>query len=119
MGVVFPAANGMGGDLFAIVYEAKSGRLYGLNASGWAPAGMSIALVKEKERVTEKMPQKGIHAVTVAGCVEGWHQLLTRFGRKKFADVLAPAIAYAETGFPVTELIAWSGNSLKKDPNAA
>src|SRR5947207_757514 len=71
MGVVYPGANGIGGDLFAIIYDAKSGKLYGLNASGWAPAGLSIALVKEKEKVTDKMPQKGIHAVTVAGCVEG------------------------------------------------
>ena len=116
MGVVYPAANGMGGDLFAIVYEAKTGKLYGLNASGWAPAATSIALVKERAKVTEKMPQSGIHAVTVPGCVEGWEKLLTRFGRKKFADVLAPAIAYAEKGFPVTELIAWSGGS-KREPN--
>ena len=116
MGVVYPAANGMGGDLFAIVYEAETGKLYGLNASGWAPAATSIALVKERAKVTEKMPQSGIHAVTVPGCVEGWEKLLTRFGRKKFADVLAPAIAYAEKGFPVTELIAWSGGS-KREPN--
>ena len=116
MGVVYPAANGMGGDLFAIVYEAKTGKLFGLNASGWAPAATSIALVKERAKVTEKMPQSGIHAVTVPGCVEGWEKLLTRFGRKKFADVLAPAIAYAEKGFPVTELIAWSGGS-KREPN--
>ncbi|MDO8540079.1 MAG: gamma-glutamyltransferase [Opitutaceae bacterium] len=119
MGVVYPAANGLGGDLFAIIYEAKTGKLHGLNASGWAPAGMSIAQVKAKTGATDKMPQKGIHAVTVGGCAEGWDKLLTRFGRKKFSDVLAPAIAYAEGGFPVTEMIAWSGGSLKQDPNAA
>ncbi len=124
MGVVYPAANGIGGDLFAIIYEAKSGEVYGLNASGWAPAGMTIALAKAQPPATPKdagkMPQRGIHAVTVPGCVDGWEQLLTRFGRKKFAEVLAPAIAYAERGYPVTELIAWRGSTAqKKDANFA
>jgi gamma-glutamyltranspeptidase / glutathione hydrolase len=124
MGVVAPAMNGIGGDLFAIIYEARSGKVFGLNASGWAPAGMSIALAKQHAPTTgkdaDKMPQKGIHSVTVPGCVEGWDKLLARFGRKRFSDVLAPAIAYADTGFPITELVAssWGATLLKRDPNA-
>jgi gamma-glutamyltranspeptidase / glutathione hydrolase len=124
MGVVAPAMNGMGGDLFALVYEAKSGKLYGLNASGWAPAGMNLALMKEHSpksgKDAGKMPQAGIHSVTVPGCVEGWEKLLTRFGRKKFPEVLAAAIAYAEDGFPVAELTSrsWGATLLKKDANA-
>jgi gamma-glutamyltranspeptidase/glutathione hydrolase len=119
MGVVAPMMNGMGGDLFALVYEAKSGQIYGLNASGWAPEALTIEFLKNKG--TNKMPQNGIHSVTVPGCVEGWEKLLTRFGRKKFPEVLAPAIAYAEEGYPVTELVssAWGTTLLKRDPNAA
>jgi gamma-glutamyltranspeptidase/glutathione hydrolase len=117
MGVVAPAMDGIGGDLFAIVYEAKSGRLFGLNASGWSPAGLTPEFFRAKQITT--MPTRGIHAVTVPGCVEGWEKLLGRFGRKRLPEVLAAAIAYAEEGFPVTELIAW-GNSalLRGDPNA-
>lgn len=120
MGLVAPHSNGIGGDLFAIVYDAKSGKLYGLNASGWAPAGMSIELLKKKG-ITQ-MPQDGIYSVTVPGAVDGWDKLLSRFGRMKFADVLAPAIRYAEEGFPLTE---WSGlrwiggeKALARDPVA-
>ncbi|HEU0038796.1 MAG TPA: gamma-glutamyltransferase [Verrucomicrobiae bacterium] len=104
MGVVGPMANGIGGDLFAIVYEAKSDKLYGLNASGWAPAGLSIEFLKAKG-ITE-MPSNGIHSVTVPGCVDGWQKLLDRFGRKEMASVLAPAIRLAEEGFPVTEIFS-------------
>lgn len=117
MGVVSPGANGIGGDLFAIVYEAKSGRLIGLNASGWAPSGLSPEFFAGK-KITA-MPQRGIHAVTVPGCVEGWEKLLSRFGRKKFPEVLAAAIAYAEEGFPVTDLVAWSNSTTRSDPNGA
>src|SRR6266513_1431911 len=102
MGVVAPMMNGIGGDLFAIVYEAKTGKLYGVNASGWAPANLSIdKLTKAGHRT---MPQRGIDAVTVPGTVEGWDKLLSRYGTKKFTDVLAPAIRYADEGFPVSEL---------------
>lgn len=120
MGLVAPHSNGIGGDLFAIVYDAKSGKLYGLNASGWAPAGMSIDFLKKKGVTT--MPPGGIFTVSVPGAVEGWDKLLSRFGRMKFAEVLAPAIHYAEEGFPVTE---WSGQRwfdgekvLRNDPVA-
>src|SRR3954464_9302325 len=77
MGVVGPMANGIGGDLFAIVYEAKSGKLYGLNASGWAPAGLTRQLLETKG--FSKMPQSGIYSVTVPGAVDGWDKLARRF----------------------------------------
>ncbi len=118
MGVVSPGMNGIGGDLFAIVYEAKSGRIFGLNASGWSPAGLTQEFFRAKGIAV--MPQHGIQAVTVPGCVDGWEKLLTRFGRKKFPEVLAAAIAHAEEGFPVTDHVAWSASSsLRSDPNAA
>lgn len=117
MGVVGPMANGIGGDLFAIVYEAKSGKLYGLNASGWAPSGLSIEFLKSKG-ITE-MPEKEIHSVTVPGCVDGWQKLLDRFGRKKMSSVLAPAIRLADEGFPVTEIFSsyWVGSEKKLRQN--
>ncbi|HEV2489113.1 MAG TPA: gamma-glutamyltransferase [Candidatus Acidoferrales bacterium] len=101
MGVVEPMMNGMGGDLFAIVYDAKSGKLYGLNASGWAPKGLTPEYLQAKG--VTKMPQHGIDSVTVPGAVDGWTKLLTRFGTMKFEQVLAPAIHYAREGFPVPE----------------
>jgi gamma-glutamyltranspeptidase/glutathione hydrolase len=121
MGVVEPMMNGIGGDLFAIVYDAKSGKLYGLNASGWAPAGLSIEFLKSKG--IAKMPQAGIQSVTVPGAVDGWSKLIARFGTKKFSELLAPAIYYAREGFPVPEWDAayWADevDLLKQDKNAA
>ncbi|MBI4325516.1 MAG: gamma-glutamyltransferase [Chloroflexi bacterium] len=121
MGVLAPMMCGIGGDLFAIVYEAETGQLYGLNASGWAPADLSLELLKNKGFTN--MPQGGIHSVTVPGAVEGWDRLLKRFGRLKFSQVLAPAIRYAKEGVPVPELVAayWKGSEtlLRKDTNAA
>ena len=108
MGVVEPMMNGMGGDLFAIVYDAKTGKLYGLNASGWAPAKLTVAFLKAKG--ITKMPGFGIDSVTVPGAVDGWSKLLARFGTRKLSEVLAPAITYARDGFPVPEWDAayWS-----------
>jgi gamma-glutamyltranspeptidase/glutathione hydrolase len=121
MGVVEPMMNGMGGDLFAIVYDAKTGKLYGLNASGWAPAKLSVELLKSKAATA--MPVSGIQAVTVPGAVDGWSKLLSRFGTKKFSEVLAPAIYYAREGFPVPEWDAlyWADTEklLKQNENAA
>jgi gamma-glutamyltranspeptidase/glutathione hydrolase len=97
--------NGMGGDLFAIVYIAKTGKLYGLNASGWSPAKLTIGFLQAKG--TTKMPEFGIDSVTVPGAVDGWSKLLSRFGTRKLSEVLAPAIAYARDGFPVPE---WDAN---------
>jgi len=120
MGLVGPMANGIGGDLFAIVYEAKSGKIYGLNASGWSPAAQSIEFIKG-QGFTTNMPQWGIHSVTVPGCVDGWEKLLGRFGRKKLKEVLAPSIHLAEEGFPVTEIFSsyWLDSEKKLRTNAA
>ncbi len=104
MTVVAPMWNGIGGDLFAIVYDAKSGKYYGLNASGWAPAGQSLERLRAKG--LREMPMHGIEPVTVPGAVDGWQKLLDRFGKKKMNEVLAPAIQIAEDGYPVTEWIA-------------
>jgi gamma-glutamyltranspeptidase/glutathione hydrolase len=104
MTVVAPMWNGIGGDLFAIVYDAKSGKYYGLNASGWAPAAQSIERLREKG--LHDMPARGIEPVTVPGSVDGWQKLLDRFGKKKMSEVLAPAIQAAEDGYTVTEWIA-------------
>jgi gamma-glutamyltranspeptidase / glutathione hydrolase len=101
MGVVEPMMNGIGGDLFAIVYDAKANKLYGLNASGWAPKGLTIAFL-DKQGI-KSMPQKGIHSVTVPGTVDGWQKLADKFGRKKLSDDLAAAIKTARDGFPVPE----------------
>jgi gamma-glutamyltranspeptidase/glutathione hydrolase len=121
MGLVAPMNDGIGGDLFAIVYEAKTGKLYGLNASGWAPAALTADYLLGKG--IKSMPQRGINSVTVPGAVEGWDQLLKRFGTKKLADLLAPSIAIAENGFPVGEVVQayWrdSENALKADEPAA
>ncbi len=104
MGLVAPMNDGIGGDLFAIVYEAKTGKLYGLNASGWAPKGLTADFLRAQGLT--RMPGRGIHSVTVPGAVNGWQKLLTRFGRMKLAGVLAPAIDYAEAGFPVGEVVS-------------
>jgi len=112
MGVVEPMSDGMGGDLFAIVYEAKTGKLYGLNASGWAPTGLTIEAL-ERQKIA-KMPQKGIYSVTVPGAVAGWYMMRTKFGTMPLDRILAPAIYYAENGFPVTEIIGASWQSATK-----
>jgi len=109
LGVTEPMMNGMGGDLFAIYWDAKSGKLYGLNSSGWAPKGQSIARLKAKGATA--MPLYGIDAVTVPGAVAGWQALHARFGRAPWKDLFQPAIFYAERGYPVPELIHgfWEG----------
>src|SRR5713226_1410574 len=103
LGVTEPMMNGIGGDLFAIYWDAKTGKLYGLNASGWAPQALTIEHLKAKGATS--MPQAGIDAVTVPGVVAGWSQLHDRFGQLPWKDVFQPAIFYAEQGFPVPELI--------------
>ena len=119
LGVLEPDMNGMGGDLFAIYWDAKTGKLYGLNASGWAPKGLTIEYLKSKD--VTKMPETGIDTVTVPGAVEGWNKLHERFGRMAWKDLFAPAIFYGENGFAVQELIDtdWQGAArakLKVDP---
>src|SRR5437899_1723240 len=110
LGLVEPQSNGIGGDLFAIVSDATTGALTGLNASGWAPAGLTPGLLRS--RGISEMPATGIHTVTVPGAVAGWHALHRRFGALPFADLLAPAIAYADQGFPVSEVIAAAWEAL-------
>lgn len=119
LGVMEPDMNGIGGDLFAIYWDAKSGKLYGLNASGWAPKALTIDYLKSKG-VTQ-MPEGGIDTVTVPGAVEGWNKLHERFGHMAWGDLFAPAIFYADNGFAVQELIgmdwrAAAGAKLKTDP---
>jgi len=121
MGLVAPMSNGIGGDLFAIVYDAKSDKLYGLNASGWAPAGLTIEFLRSKGMKT--MPYQGIHSVTVPGAVDGWAKLQQRFGTLPLQELLDPTIHYAEEGFPVAEQVSalWAGEEklLKSEPAAA
>jgi gamma-glutamyltranspeptidase/glutathione hydrolase len=109
MGVVAPMMNGVGGDLFAIIYDAASGELHGLNASGYAPAALTIERLRASGITS--MPQTGINSVTVPGAVAGWSTLGARFGRLPLGEVLSPAIQIAETGFPVPEITAaqWRG----------
>ncbi len=103
LGVVEPMMNGIGGDLFAIYYEAKTGKLYGLNASGWAPKALTIEHLKAKG-ITQ-MPQLGIDSVTVPGAVDGWQKLHDRFGKLPWRALFAPAIFYAGHGYPVPEIV--------------
>ncbi|MFN7923458.1 MAG: gamma-glutamyltransferase [Bryobacteraceae bacterium] len=118
--VVEPMMNGIGGDLFAIVRDGKTGKLSGLNASGWAPKLLTTEFLKKAGHWT--MPQDGIHSVTVPGCVDGWEKLHKKFGRLPWADLFQPAIYYAKNGYPLTELIqgSWAGAMVKlnADDNA-
>jgi len=120
MGVLAPHSNGLGGDLFAIVYEASTRRLYGLNASGWSPAALTIDWLRK--RGIEQTTLSGVHSVTIPGVVDGWDKLLRRFGRLQFRDLLAYAVHYAREGFPVTEWSSqrWSASegTLRDDPSA-
>ena len=113
LGVVEPMSCGIGGDLFAIVWDAKSKKLYGLNASGRAPGATSIEFFRSKG--LKLIPESGPLSWSVPGCVDGWDQLRQRFGSKPWGDLLAPAIAYAEGGFPVSEIIgaSWKGSEAK------
>ena len=121
LGLVEPVSNGIGGDLFAIVWDAESKRLYGLNASGRSPKSLSIDYFKEK--AYDKIPAFGPLSVSVPGCVDGWFELHGRFGSMEMKHILQPAIDYARDGFPVSEIIAyyWAGNarSLSNYPNVS
>jgi gamma-glutamyltranspeptidase / glutathione hydrolase len=118
LGLVEPTGNGIGGDLFAIVWDAKSGKLHGLNASGRSPFNLTLDYFKENN--ITKIPSLGPLPVSVPGCVDGWFELHGKFGKLPMEEILNPAIKYAREGFPVSELIAyyWERNSqiLKKFP---
>lgn len=111
MGVLQPMMNGIGGDLFAIEYDAKSGKLSGLNSSGWAPEKMTPQLFQQK-RLT-RIPERGIYSVTVPGAVAGWAALHAKFGKLPWKELFLPAIYYAQNGFPVTQFVAawWKDNA--------
>jgi gamma-glutamyltranspeptidase/glutathione hydrolase len=121
LGVVEPMSCGIGGDLFAIVWDAKTKKLYGLNASGRSPASASLDFFKAKG--LKVIPTFGPLSWSVPGCVDGWDQLRKRFGTRPWPELLAPAIEYAEAGFPVSEIIAagWreSEPSLREIPTSA
>jgi len=99
-----PCSCGLGGDLFAMVWDPESGELYGLNGSGRSPAGLTIDLVEPTEEGT--IPPYSPYAWTVPGCVDGWFELHSRFGRLPMARLLAPTVAYAREGVPVPQVIA-------------
>ena len=105
LGLMEPTGCGIGGDLFAIVWDGKTKKLYGLNASGRSPQSLSLDYFK-KEGMT-KIPSHGPLPVSVPGAVDGWFELHGKFGSKPMTEILDPAIDYAEKGFPLTELIAW------------
>ncbi|PYI86167.1 MAG: gamma-glutamyltransferase [Verrucomicrobia bacterium] len=109
LGLMEPVSNGIGGDLFAIVYSAKENKLYGINGSGRSPLGLSYDQMKaELDKLNrETIPPTGMLPITVPGTVDAWAKLHKKFGKLKWTDDLAPAIRYAEEGFPVTELIAY------------
>jgi len=118
LGLVEPTGNGVGGDLFAIVWDAETEQLYGLNASGRSPRSLTLDYFEENGY--DKIPAYGPLPVSVPGCVDGWFELHKRFGSMNMDQILNPAITYAREGFPVTELIAhyWtSARFLSRYPN--
>ena len=109
LGLMEPVSNGIGGDLFAIVYSAKENKLYGLNGSGRSPLGLSYDQMKSElaKLHRETIPPLGMLPISVPGTVDAWAALHKKFGKLKLSDDLAPAVRYAEEGFPVTDLIAY------------
>lgn len=109
LGLMEPVSNGIGGDLFAIVYSAKENKLYGINGSGRSPLGLSYDAMKSElaKLHSETIPPRGMLPISVPGTVDAWAELHKKFGKLKLSDDLAPAIRYAEDGFPVTDLIAY------------
>jgi gamma-glutamyltranspeptidase/glutathione hydrolase len=116
MGVVQPYVNGIGGDLFAIYYDAKTRKLYGLNSSGWTPKALTIDALKAKG--IDEVNPIGVETIDIPGAVAGWDALHTRFGTLPFSKLLAPAIYYASNGFPLAERNAryWIAKRLLDQP---
>ena len=119
IGLMEPTGNGIGGDLFAIVWIEKEKKLYGLNASGRSPSNLDLDFFKTNNY--SSIPAYGPLPVSVPGCVDGWFELNERFGSMKMSDILKPAIDYAENGFPVTELVSYymelASNNFIEYPN--
>ncbi len=116
LGLVEPMSCGIGGDLFAIVWDTASGRLHGLNASGRSPRALSLAMLRTNKiegKAIEKIPERGPLSVSVPGCVDGWFELHGKFGKLSWRELFEPAIRYAREGFPVSEVIAndWAGSA--------
>lgn len=113
LGLVEPTGCGIGGDLFALIWDAETQKLYGLNASGRSPQALKLEYFR-KQKIKE-IPSFGPLTVSVPGCVDGWHQMHQRFGKLPLPELLAPAIRYAEYGFPLTEVIAyyWEQNAAR------
>src|SRR4029078_9277963 len=109
LGLMEPVSYGVGGDLFAVVYSAKENKLYGINGSGRSPLGLSYDAMKSElvKLHSETIPPRGMLPISVPGTVDAWTELHKKFGKLKLSDDLAPAIRYAEEGFPVTDLIAY------------
>ena len=105
LGLMEPTGNGIGGDLFAIIWIEKEKKLYGLNASGRSPENLTLEYFKENN--FKSIPAYGPLPVSVPGCVDGWFELHNKFGKIKMRDILKPTIKYAEDGFPVTELVSY------------
>ena len=104
LGLVEPTGAGVGGDIFAIIWDAKTQKLYGLNGSGRSPRALTLDYFRSKDLRT--IPQFGPLPVSVPGCVDGWFEMHSRFGKLPMAALLQPAIDYARAGFPLTEVIA-------------
>ena len=119
LGLMEPTGNGIGGDLFAIIWIEKEKKLYGLNASGRSPENLTLEYFKENN--FKSIPAYGPLPVSVPGCVDGWFELHNKFGKIKMRDILNPTIKYAEDGFPVTELVSYymdvASDNFKNYPN--
>ena len=119
LGLMEPTGNGIGGDLFAIIWIEKEKKLYGLNASGRSPENLTLEYFKENN--FKSIPAYGPLPVSVPGCVDGWFELHNKFGKIKMRDILNPTIKYAEDGFPVTELVSYymdvASDNFKDYPN--
>jgi gamma-glutamyltranspeptidase/glutathione hydrolase len=111
LGLMEPTGCGIGGDLFAIVWDAASERLHGLNASGRSPRSLTVEQFASAG--LRSIPERGPLSVSVPGAVDGWVELHARFGRLALRDLLAPSIDYAREGFPLTEVIgaAWAAGA--------
>ncbi|QDP02933.1 gamma-glutamyltransferase [Thalassotalea sp. PS06] len=114
IGLMEPTGNGIGGDLFAIVWDPVTKKLHGINGSGRSAKGQSLSELKVKIGDFEYIPDWGTPSVTVPGTVDAWFELHSKFGKLKMTDNLAPAIQYARDGFPVTELIAYDMDYYQK-----
>lgn len=110
LGLMEPTGCGIGGDLFAIIWSAEKGKLYGLNASGRSPRSLTLEYFRENK--IDRIPSYGPLSVSVPGCVDGWYEINGMFGKMAMSDLLQPAISYAREGFPMTEVI---GSALKRN----